>query len=241
MNEPSGLSRRRLLAGAGALLAGAGLAGCENTTTPVATAEGSSGNGIMGDPTAGGPVDASGIPLARRDYPVTLPKIGDPVKAGKPESGGELQVYNYADYLNPEVIKAFGKQEGVSVRVTTFNSLDEAFTKLSTGRLEVRRHLHGARPPVAAGRPAPGPAAEPRPRPEPRDRGLAGAAEPVLRRRPALHGPVHALHDRDRLAQRQARRLRSGRARLGVVLEVRARSAGASACSTTRARASGWR
>jgi spermidine/putrescine transport system substrate-binding protein len=58
------------------------------------------------------------------------------VKAGKPESGGELQVYNYADYLNPEVIKAFGKQENVSVRVTTFNSLDEAFTKLSTGRLK---------------------------------------------------------------------------------------------------------
>jgi spermidine/putrescine transport system substrate-binding protein len=118
------------------LLAGAGLTGCENTTTPVATAEGSAGNGIMGDPTAGGPVDGAGIPLSRRDYPVTLPKVGDPVKAGKPESGGELQIYNYADYLNPEVIKAFGKQENVSVRVTTFNSLDEAFTKLSTGRLK---------------------------------------------------------------------------------------------------------
>ena len=59
-----------------------------------------------------------------------------PSKAGKPERGGELQIYNYADYLNPEVIKAFGKQENVSVRVTTFNSLDEAFTKLSTGRLK---------------------------------------------------------------------------------------------------------
>ena len=62
--------------------------------------------------------------------------MGEPVKAGKPESGGELQIYNYADYLNPEVIKAFGKQESVWVRVTTFNSLDEAFTKLSTGRLK---------------------------------------------------------------------------------------------------------
>lgn len=90
----------------------------------------------MGDETAGGPVDAHGIPLARRDYPVTLPRIGEPVKAGPPEKGGELQVYNYADYLNPEVIQAFGKQEGVSVRVTTFQSLDEAFTKLSTGRFQ---------------------------------------------------------------------------------------------------------
>jgi spermidine/putrescine transport system substrate-binding protein len=136
LNEPSGLSRRGLLAGAGALFAGAGLAGCENTTTPVPVADASDGNGIMGDPTAGGPVDASGIPLARRDYPVTLPKIGEAVKGGDPEKGGELQVYNYSDYLNPAILKAFGKQEGVSVRVTTFDNLDEAFTKLSTGGLE---------------------------------------------------------------------------------------------------------
>ena len=79
----------------------------------------------------------SGIPLARRDYPVTLPRVGDHVATGaKPERGGELQIYNYADYLNPAVLKAFGKQEGVSVRVTTFQSLDEAFSKLSTGRLK---------------------------------------------------------------------------------------------------------
>lgn len=136
MNESSGLSRRGLLAGAGAVLAGAGLAGCENTTTPIATQEGGAGEGIMGDPTAGGPVDGAGIPLARRDYPVTLPNVADPVKAGNPERGGELQIYNYADYLNPEVLQAFGKEFGVSVRVTTFQTLDEAFTKLSTGRFQ---------------------------------------------------------------------------------------------------------
>ncbi len=137
LNESSGVSRRRLLAGAGALLAGGAFAGCENTTTPVSVAGAGGEGGIMGDPTAGGPKDASGIPLARRDYPVTLPRVGEPVKtSAKPERGGELQVYNYADYLNPAVLKAFGKQEGVSVRVTTFDTLDEAFTKLSTGRLE---------------------------------------------------------------------------------------------------------
>jgi spermidine/putrescine transport system substrate-binding protein len=138
----SGVTRRSLLARAGglALTAGAGLgiAGCENTTTPVAVAgAGGGGRGILGDPTAGGPVDASGIPLARRDYPVTLPRIGDHVATGaKPERGGELHVYNYADYLNPAVLKAFGKREGVSVRVTTFQSVDEAFSKLSSGRLK---------------------------------------------------------------------------------------------------------
>lgn len=134
------VSRRGLLRGAGALALGAGalggLAGCENTTTPQAAGGGSGEGGILGDPTAGGPVDAAGIPLARRDYPVTLPRIGDPVKAGAPEKGGVLRIYNYADYLNPAVLKQFGKENGVKVEVTTFETLDEAFSKLSTGGLE---------------------------------------------------------------------------------------------------------
>lgn len=139
--QPSArVSRRGLLTGAGALALGAGalggLAGCENTTTPQAAGGGSGEGGILGDPTAGGPVDAAGIPLARRDYPVTLPRIGDPVKAGAPEKGGVLRIYNYADYLNPAVLKQFGKENGVKVEVTTFETLDEAFSKLSTGGLE---------------------------------------------------------------------------------------------------------
>jgi spermidine/putrescine transport system substrate-binding protein len=129
-------TRRRLLGGAAAAAA-AGLTGCQNTTTPVSVVGGHGGKGLLGDPTAGGPVDASGIPLARRDYPVTMPRFRDPIRTGaKPERGGELKIYNYADYLNPAVLKQFGKQEGVSVRVTTFDTLDEAFTKLSTGELE---------------------------------------------------------------------------------------------------------
>jgi spermidine/putrescine transport system substrate-binding protein len=141
LNEPSKLSRRSLLGRASAVAASAGalgaLAGCENTTTPVGPGGEGGGRGILGDPTAGGPVDAAGIPLARRDYPVVLPRVGDAIKSGaKPERGGELRIYNYADYLNPAVLKRFGKQEGVSVRVTTFETLDEAFSKLSTGRLK---------------------------------------------------------------------------------------------------------
>jgi spermidine/putrescine transport system substrate-binding protein len=141
--ERHGISRRALLRRAGGLagLAGAAglVAGCENTTTPVAAGgTNAGGQGLLGDPTAGGPVDAAGIPLARRDYPVTMPRIGDPVKSSaKPERGGELKIYNYADYVNPAVLKEFGKREGVSVRVTTFETLEEAFSKLSAGRLDV--------------------------------------------------------------------------------------------------------
>jgi len=142
-NPPDrGISRRSLLRRAGAVALGgaavAGVAGCENTTTPVpASGAGGGGKGLLGDPTAGGPVDAAGIPLARRDYPVTLPKIGDSVSSSaKVERGGELRIYNYADYLDPGVIKAFGKLHDVRVTVTTFETLDEAFSKLSTGGLE---------------------------------------------------------------------------------------------------------
>src|SRR3954468_2756 len=97
---PARSPRRALLARAGALTAGAALAGCENTTTPVAVGGARGGKGLLGDTSAGGPVDASAIPLARRDYAVTLPTFTDPVRAAaKPERGGELRIYNYSDYL----------------------------------------------------------------------------------------------------------------------------------------------
>ncbi|MEA2123219.1 MAG: spermidine/putrescine transport system substrate-binding protein, partial [Solirubrobacteraceae bacterium] len=127
-------TRRGLLAGAA--VAGAGLAGCDNTTTPIPVSGAGSGGGkgLLGDPTAGGRTDAFGIPLARRDYPVVLPRTKRAVSpSAKPERGGELTVFNYADYLNPKVIKEFGRREGVSVRVTTFTTPDEAFTKLNSG------------------------------------------------------------------------------------------------------------
>ena len=207
MNEPSkppdeGLSRRSLFRRGGALAAtagvGAALAGCENTTTPVAAdgAGAAAARASSATRPRAAPSTAAGIPLARRDYPVVLPALGDVVaSSAKPERGGELQIYNYADYLNPAILKAFGKQEGVSVRVTTFDTLDEAFSKLSTGGLEFDvifstpdqlSRLVGAQA---------HPAAELRADPEPAEERLARAAQPVLRRRPALQRPLHDLHD----------------------------------------------
>ena len=134
-------------------------------------ARAAAGKGLLGDPTAGGPVDAVGIPLARRDYPVTLPRVGDAVKArSSPRRGGELQIYNYADYLNPAVLKAFGKQEGVSVRVTTFtrstrrsrSSPPAARSSTSSSPRPTSSRSSSARKLLAA--------AEPRAGPEPRAR-----------------------------------------------------------------------
>jgi spermidine/putrescine transport system substrate-binding protein len=76
------------------------------------------------------------VPLARPDNPVTLPRFTDipAIKNGLKPEPGPLQVFNYADYLAPGVVKSFGEQYGTSVEVTTFNSMDEAVSKLRTGQ-----------------------------------------------------------------------------------------------------------
>ena len=50
-------------------------------------------------------------------------------------------------------------------------------------------------------------AAEPRLHPQPRGQRLADARQPLVRLRQPVHGPVHDLHDRHRLAHRQAAEL----------------------------------
>ena len=162
--------------------------------------------GLLGDPTAGGPVDAAGIPLARRDYPVTLPRIGDIVSSSaKPERGGELRIYNYADYIDPAVIKAFGKAERRQRPRDDVRDARRGVLEAQHRRPRVRRDLLDAGSALAPGRPPADPAAQPRARPEPAEERLARGGQPVLRRRPALLGPLRRLHDRRRLAQRQGR------------------------------------
>ncbi len=136
--DQPGLTRRQLLRGAagGALgLSAAGiLAGCENTTEPI----GASAGGPAG-PAAKlvqpKPVGPGGLPLPRPDNAVTWAITPDnrPIKDGRPAENGPLNVYNYADYIDPATLKRFEKQFGTSVKVGTYNSSDEAIAKLSAG------------------------------------------------------------------------------------------------------------
>ncbi|MGH3471796.1 MAG: polyamine ABC transporter substrate-binding protein [Nocardioidaceae bacterium] len=58
------------------------------------------------------------------------------IKSGlKPKAGSTLRIYNYADYLSPQVIKSFEKATGVTVQVSTYNDQDEALTKIASGDL----------------------------------------------------------------------------------------------------------
>ena len=58
----------------------------------------------------------------------------EPIKDGMaPEKNATLQVYNYADYLDPGGVKAFGQKYGCKVQLSTFNDMDEALTKIRQG------------------------------------------------------------------------------------------------------------
>ena len=54
----------------------------------------------------------------------------------QPEQGATLQLYNYADYIDPAAIKSFEAKyasSGVKVTVSTFNDTNEALTKIRGG------------------------------------------------------------------------------------------------------------
>jgi spermidine/putrescine transport system substrate-binding protein len=86
-----------------------------------------------------GPAGTSGSPtltIAKPDSPVKWPIADDnkPIADGlAPEKGATLKIYNYADYLSPQAIKAFEDKYGIKVEVSTFNDGDEAITKLRSG------------------------------------------------------------------------------------------------------------
>ncbi|HTQ46590.1 MAG TPA: spermidine/putrescine ABC transporter substrate-binding protein [Polyangiaceae bacterium] len=107
------------------------LAACTRpgTVTPVSSANGP-GTGKYWP--AGSP-----YPIARQDAPVTWHQWQDPIPAGQsPEPNATLQIYNWNDYINLDVVKAFCKQHKCKYQVTTFNNMDEAMAKMRTGQLK---------------------------------------------------------------------------------------------------------
>jgi len=83
---------------------------------------------------SGASSSATPFELSRPDNPVRLPLHSDIPAIGdglRPETG-TLKVLNYAEYNGPDVLKAFEKEYGVKVEVTTFVSMDEGVQKLNT-------------------------------------------------------------------------------------------------------------
>jgi spermidine/putrescine transport system substrate-binding protein len=124
-------TRRQFLIRAGLTVgalsgADAFLSACGGATQSLATT-GTSTSGVLMGP--------GGIPLARRDHPVTLPLYGDnpAIDSGKDLESGPLELFNWDAYINPATVKAFEKEFNVKVNVTTFENEEEAIAKLTSG------------------------------------------------------------------------------------------------------------
>src|SRR6266704_3694115 len=79
----------------------------------------------------------SPYPLARQDSPVKWKLWRQPIKSGlAPEKGATLQIYNWADYIFPKVVKQFCAAYNCDYQVTTFNNMDEALNKMRLGQLQ---------------------------------------------------------------------------------------------------------
>ena len=126
--------RERLLRSGGAALSLSSistiLAACSNSTT----AGGAASAGTSGTGASAWPVGPGGIPIARPSHPVTLKRWEAPIASGmKPETGGTFNIFNYPAYIDPAVLKAFGKKYGVTVKVTPFDDITTGVTKLESG------------------------------------------------------------------------------------------------------------
>ncbi len=79
------------------------------------------------------PMGPGGIPLARPGHPVTLPLHEQPIKSGlPPETGGTFKLFNYQDYFDKKLIDEFGKKYNVTMELTTFDSMDQAITRMAS-------------------------------------------------------------------------------------------------------------
>ncbi len=76
------------------------------------------------------------VPLPRPHNPVTWPLFADnqPIKSGlAPETGATLQIYNWVAYVNQSCLNSFAKKYNCKVQLTTFNTMNEALSKLRSG------------------------------------------------------------------------------------------------------------
>jgi spermidine/putrescine transport system substrate-binding protein len=132
-------SRRQfLLRAGGAAIAmpsmAAILAACTKPGTDVGGSSGSA-NAIG---TGGILPPGSPYPLARQDKPVTWNVFDDnpPLQSGlTPEKNATLQIYNWDQYIWEPVVRRFCDQYGCKYKITTFDNMEEAFGKMTSGQL----------------------------------------------------------------------------------------------------------
>ncbi len=76
------------------------------------------------------------VPLPRPDHPVRWPvSAHNPAIASNlpAERDATLQIYTWVAYINQACVNAFAKKNKCKVQITTFNTMDEAMSKLRSG------------------------------------------------------------------------------------------------------------
>ena len=76
------------------------------------------------------------VPLPRPNHPVTWPVFprNQPIKSGlAAERDATLQIYTWEAYINQACVNAFAKKFKCKAEITTFNTMDEAMSKLRSG------------------------------------------------------------------------------------------------------------
>lgn len=125
------LSRRKFLTRMG----GAALAG--STLGLLLDACGSSSGSGGGGGGGGGSTNKPTSTLPRPSNPVKWPVAADDkaIASGlQPEKNATLQVFNWSEYLNPKLFKAFEKKYNCTVQLTTFNDVEQGLSKIQSGQ-----------------------------------------------------------------------------------------------------------
>ena len=76
------------------------------------------------------------VPLPRPNHPVKWPVFSgnQPIASGlAPEQDATLQLYTWVAYINQDVVNSFAKKFKCKVQITTFNTMNEALSKLRSG------------------------------------------------------------------------------------------------------------
>ena len=78
----------------------------------------------------------SALVIGTPQNPVRLPSTGEAIADGLANEGGTMEVLNWADYTNPEVIADFEKAFGITIKQTIYDNEDAAIAKLRNGTLK---------------------------------------------------------------------------------------------------------
>jgi spermidine/putrescine transport system substrate-binding protein len=81
----------------------------------------------------GNPLAETGSERMNKGIVAALAALAMAGTAGSALAAGELNIYNWGNYTNPELIKKFEEKHGVKVTITDYDSNDTALAKIKAG------------------------------------------------------------------------------------------------------------